>query len=47
MMITEAPPAKLVPSYPTGSTFLVGVEVLLWTLYMVAVIMVMVVALMT
>ena len=35
------------PSYPTGSTFLVGVEVLLWTLYMVAFIMVMVVVMMT
>lgn len=45
-MTTETLPAKLVPSYPTGSTFLVGVEVLLWTLYMVAAIMVMVVVMM-
>ena len=46
-MTTEASPSQLLPSYPTGSTFLVGVEVLLWTLYMVAFIMVMVVVMMT
>ena len=46
-MTTEASPARAVPSYPTGSTFLIGVEVLLWTLYMVAFIMVMVVVMMT
>jgi hypothetical protein len=46
-MTTEASPPQLVPSHPTGSTFLVGVEVLLWTLYLVAFIMVMVVVMMT
>lgn len=46
-MTTEASPSHVVPFYPTGSTFLVGVEVLLWTLYTVAFIMVMVVFMMT
>lgn len=36
----------VVPSYPKGSTFLVGVEVCLWSLYTVGVIMLMVVVMM-
>lgn len=37
---------RVVPFYPTGSTFLVSVEVLLWTLLTVGFIMVMVVVMM-
>ncbi|MBK9030698.1 MAG: hypothetical protein IPL61_05060 [Myxococcales bacterium] len=46
-MTDDAAPPRLVPSFPTGSTFLIGVEVCLWTLYTVGLIMVMVVVLMT
>lgn len=46
-MTDDAAPTHLVPSYPSGSTFLIGVEVCLWTLYTVGMIMVMVVVMMT
>jgi hypothetical protein len=39
--------SSVVPSYPTGSTFLVGLEACLWTVYTVAVIMVLVVVMMS
>ena len=42
-MTTEPAPTYQVPFYPKGSTFLVSVEVLLWTLYTLGLIMVMVV----
>ena len=40
-------PVRVVPSFPTGSTFLVAVEVCLWTVLTVGMIMVMVVVMMT
>jgi hypothetical protein len=40
------PTPRVVPFYPTGSTFLVGLEVLLWTIYTVGVIMLLVVLMM-
>lgn len=38
--------ASVVPSYPTGSVFLVSVEVCLWSLYTIGVIMLLVVTMM-
>lgn len=45
-MTTETAPTYQVPFYPKGSTFLVSIEVLLWTLYTIGFIMVMVVVMM-
>jgi hypothetical protein len=40
------PRVSVVPFYPTGSTFLVGMEVVQWTVYTVGVIMLLVVLMM-
>jgi hypothetical protein len=47
LVMSEATPrVSVVPFYPTGSTFLVGLEVVQWTIYTVGVIMLLVVLMM-
>jgi hypothetical protein len=41
------PPPHVVPFHPSGSTFLISVEVLLWALYTVGFIMILVIVMMT
>jgi hypothetical protein len=45
-MAEPTPHVSVVPFYPTGSTFLVGMEVVQWTVYTVGVIMLLVVLMM-